>query len=144
MLRTRPSRALAYGEPSRMLPQPPGRGGGDRRCAGRSARDDAADRGARDVVDAGASQPRLLLRIDDTLRVRPSRPLAHGSDRAGTRVARGAIGAQPVFAESRKLHDEVERRPDSLSELREHAFEKVRPAADGSRNLLQVRLQAPQ
>jgi hypothetical protein len=65
--------------------------------AGRSARDDAAHRSARDVGNAGASQLRLALR-DSTLRTRPSRVLAH-SPGEGTRVVQGAIGAQPVFAE---------------------------------------------
>jgi len=79
--------------------------------AGRSARDDAAHRSARDVGNAGASQLRLALR-DSTLRTRPSRVLAHSSTLRtrpsrvlahstgkGTRVVQGAIRAQPVFAE---------------------------------------------
>jgi acyl-CoA thioester hydrolase len=74
---------------------------------------------------AGASQLRLALR----------------SWGEGTRGPHGAVGAEAVFAERRKLDDEVERRPESLSELREHAFGKVRPGSDGSRDFLQVPLQ---
>jgi streptomycin 6-kinase len=106
------------------LRQPPSRGGGDRRGAGRSARDDAADRSALGEGVAGASQLRLVLR----------------SRGEGTRGPYGAVGTEAVFAERRKLDDEVERRPESLSELREHAFEKVRWRSDGSRYFLQVPL----
>jgi hypothetical protein len=109
--------------PSR-LEEPPGRGGGDRRGAGRSARDDAADRSALGEGVAGASQLRLALR----------------SRGEGARGAHGAVGTEAVFAERRKLDDDVERRPNSLSELREHAFEKVRWRSDGSRYFLQVPL----
>jgi streptomycin 6-kinase len=106
---------------------PPGRGGRDRRLAGRSARDDAADRSLRgEGMIAGASQLRLALR----------------SWGEGTRGPHGAVGTEAVFAERRKLDDEVERRPDSLSELREHAFVKVRWRSDGSLDFLQVPLQA--
>ena len=108
------------------LGPPPGRGGGDRRDAGRSARDDAADRSALGEGVAGASQLRLALR----------------SRGEGTRGPYGAVGTEAVFAERRKLDDEVERRPDSLSELREHAFGKVRWGSDGSRHFLQVPLHA--
>jgi hypothetical protein len=75
------------------LGQPPGRGGGDRREAGRSARDDAADRSALGEGVAGASQLRLALR----------------SMGEGARGPYGAVGAEAVFAERRKLDDEVER-----------------------------------
>jgi hypothetical protein len=70
--------------------QPPGRGGGDRHFAGRSARDDAADRSLRgEGMVAGASQLRLALR----------------SGGEGTRGPHGAVGAEAVFAERRKLDD---------------------------------------
>jgi acyl-CoA thioester hydrolase len=75
---------------------------------------------------AGASQLRLALRCG-------------GED---TRGPYGAVGAEAVFAERRELDDDVECRPKPLSELREHAFGKVRRGSDGSRDLLQVPLQA--
>ena len=59
----------------------------------------------------------------------------------GARGPEDAIGVQPVLAERRELDDQVERGPDSLSELREHAFGKVRRRSDGSGDLLQVLLQ---
>jgi acyl-CoA thioester hydrolase len=94
--------------------------------AGRSARDDAADRSLRgEGMVAGASQLRRALR----------------SRGEGTRGPYGAVGAEAVLAERRKLDDEVEGRPESLSELREHAFGKVRPPPDGSADFLQVPLQ---
>jgi hypothetical protein len=68
--------------------QPPGRGGRDRHVAGRSARDDAADRSLRgEGMVAGASQLRCTLR----------------SGGEGTRGPYGAVGAEAVFAERRKL-----------------------------------------
>jgi hypothetical protein len=68
--------------------QPPGRGGRDRHFAGRSARDDAADRSLRgEGMVAGASQLRRALR----------------SGGEGTRGPYGAVGAEAVFAERRKL-----------------------------------------
>jgi hypothetical protein len=70
--------------------QPPGRGGRDRHVAGRSARDDAADRSLRgEGMVAGASQLRSALR----------------SGGEGTRGPHGAVGAEAVFAERRKLDD---------------------------------------
>jgi hypothetical protein len=75
---------------------------------------------------AGASQLRSALR----------------SGGEGTRGPHGAVGAEAVFAERRKLDDYVERRPEPLSELREHAFGKVRSRSDGSGDFLQVPLQA--
>lgn len=64
--------------------RPPGRGGGGRRGADRSARDYAADRSAYgDLVIADASQLRSALR----------------SGGEGTRGIHDAIGAEPVFAE---------------------------------------------
>jgi acyl-CoA thioester hydrolase len=135
------SRPARLGCSARSESGPPGRGGRDRRVAGRFTRDDAADRSARGgsipcaagraggfgLGGAGASHLRFALR----------------SASEGTRGARNAIGVQAVFAESRELDDEVERRPDSLSELREHAFEKVRGRSDGSRDLLQLPLHRP-
>ena len=114
-----------YGE-APPFPAPLGRGVRDRRLAGRSTRDDAAHRSTRGVGNAGASHLRLALR---------SRP------RRGTRGAEDAVGAQPVLAERRKLDDEVECRPESVSELREHAFGKLRRGSDGSRDFLQLPLQ---
>jgi YbgC/YbaW family acyl-CoA thioester hydrolase len=75
---------------------------------------------------AGASQLRRALR----------------SGGEGTRGPHGAVGAEAVFAERQELDDEVERGPEPLSELREHAFGKVRSRSDGSRDFLQVPLQA--
>ena len=64
--------------------RPPGRGGGGRHSADRSARDYAADRSLRDDgVVACASQLRDALR----------------SGGEGTRGIHDAIGAEPVFAE---------------------------------------------
>src|SRR5215211_3689161 len=65
------------------------------------------------------------------------------SNGGGTRGAVGEIWAQAVFAERGELDDQVERRADLLSEPREHAFEKVRPASDGRAHLLQLPLQPP-
>jgi hypothetical protein len=71
------ARSCALAAAGRLRRQPPGRGGGDRHRAGRSARDDAADRSTRGVPIAGASQLRLALR-SGSRRARPSRTRAYG------------------------------------------------------------------
>ena len=68
---------------SHVPPEPPGRGSGGRRKAGRSTRDDAADRSTTGDGVADASQLRRALR----------------SVGEGTRGAEDAIGVQPVLAE---------------------------------------------
>jgi acyl-CoA thioester hydrolase len=103
--------------------KPPGRGGRDRRSAGRSARDGAAHRSAAGE-GAGASQLRRMVR----------------SDGGGARGAVDAVHAQAVLAEGGELDDQVERRAELLSEPREHAFEKVGRGSDGRAGFLQVPL----
>jgi hypothetical protein len=59
----------------------------------------------------------------------------------GARGSRDAVCAQAVLAEGGELDDQVERRADLLSEPGEHAFDKVRTASDGTREIMQVPLQ---
>jgi hypothetical protein len=88
--------------------EPPGRGGRDRRPAGRPARDGVAARSAAGGV-AGASQLRCVAR----------------SVGGGGRGARGEVRPKAVLAEGRELDDQVDRRAELLSEPREHAFERL-------------------
>jgi hypothetical protein len=104
--------------------QPPGRGGRDRRSAGRSARDGVAARSAAGGV-ADASQLRCMAR----------------SAGGGGRGARGDIRAQAVLAEGGELDDQVERRAELLSEPGEHAFERLRTGSDGRLGFVQLPLQ---
>ena len=103
-------------------------GVGGRRLAGRFARDDAADRSTR----ASRRRP-------------PNCGARSGASRRGhSRGAGGGRGrAQAVLAERRKLDDEVERRADSLSEPREHAFGKVRAAVGWKRRFAATFLAPP-
>ncbi len=80
-----------------VLPQPPGRGGRDRRLTGRPTRDGSADRSAQGMRSC-ASQLRCLAR----------------SVGGGARGA-GAVDRQAILAQGRELDDEVERRADLLS-----------------------------
>jgi hypothetical protein len=104
--------------------QPPGRGGRDRRSAGRPARDGVAARSAAGGV-AGASQLRCMAR----------------SVGRGGRGARGEIRTQAVLAERGELDDQVERRAKLLSEPREHAFGKLGIGSDGRAGFVQLPLQ---
>jgi acyl-CoA thioester hydrolase len=117
------SRMGAGGHAERRVPASR-RGGRGRHHAGRPARDAYADRGTAGEGVAGASQPRGVAR----------------SIGGGTRGARRGGHAEAVFAQRRKLDNQVERRADLLSEPREHAFVKVRPRSDGSLDLLQLSL----
>jgi len=93
------SEAELLGRPWRasVLPQPPGRGGRDRRLTGRPTRDGSADRSAQGMRSC-ASQLRCLAR----------------SVGGGARGA-GAVDRQAILAQGRELDDEVERRADLLS-----------------------------